>query len=263
MAGIPHIAHLRSTTLAGLSSVMLIFDDDSIRRPEPRAGPRAPQPGHASRQPQPQMGTDWSPVGQIYWYTLESTNPAYDTMELKSHRGLEPRKGLQDRRPASSTSPASAASPASTRSASIPTSSSLRPLHLPGRTAARQQQRQRRRKLHRAGHAANQRSVARPLTDVQDIAKLWSKPPTEARQDRVQTRHRRAGTQDPPRPDRPGDASHQLQRFKQHPRQSRRRRRHRPAPERRRRRPGAQGHSRRSRRAQRHACTASCPPASR
>jgi cobalt-zinc-cadmium resistance protein CzcA len=30
------------------------------------------------------MGTDWSPVGQIYWYTLHSTNPAYDSMELKS-----------------------------------------------------------------------------------------------------------------------------------------------------------------------------------
>src|SRR5208282_2374060 len=32
----------------------------------------------------PQMGTDWSPVGQIYWYTLESTNPSYDVMEKKS-----------------------------------------------------------------------------------------------------------------------------------------------------------------------------------
>jgi cobalt-zinc-cadmium resistance protein CzcA len=30
------------------------------------------------------MGTDWSPVGQIYWYTLESTNPSYDVMEKKS-----------------------------------------------------------------------------------------------------------------------------------------------------------------------------------
>src|SRR6202046_3802158 len=27
MAGIPHLAHLRSTTLAGLSSLMLIFED--------------------------------------------------------------------------------------------------------------------------------------------------------------------------------------------------------------------------------------------
>jgi cobalt-zinc-cadmium resistance protein CzcA len=32
----------------------------------------------------PQMGSDWSPVGQIFWYTLESTNPAYDVMEKKS-----------------------------------------------------------------------------------------------------------------------------------------------------------------------------------
>src|SRR6202166_5470269 len=29
MAGIPHLVHLRSTTLAGLSSLMLIFDDES------------------------------------------------------------------------------------------------------------------------------------------------------------------------------------------------------------------------------------------
>jgi cobalt-zinc-cadmium resistance protein CzcA len=30
------------------------------------------------------MGTDWSPVGQIYFFTLKSTNPSYDVMELKS-----------------------------------------------------------------------------------------------------------------------------------------------------------------------------------
>src|SRR5579871_175241 len=29
MAGIPHMVHLRSVSLAGLSSLMLIFDDDS------------------------------------------------------------------------------------------------------------------------------------------------------------------------------------------------------------------------------------------
>ena len=33
---------------------------------------------------QPQIGTDWSPVGQIYFFTLHSTNPKYDVMELKS-----------------------------------------------------------------------------------------------------------------------------------------------------------------------------------
>ena len=30
------------------------------------------------------MGTDWSPVGQIYFFTLKSTNPQYDVMDLKS-----------------------------------------------------------------------------------------------------------------------------------------------------------------------------------
>jgi cobalt-zinc-cadmium resistance protein CzcA len=33
---------------------------------------------------QPQIGTDWSTVGQIYWYTVRSTNPQYDLMELRS-----------------------------------------------------------------------------------------------------------------------------------------------------------------------------------
>ena len=33
---------------------------------------------------QPQMGTDWSTIGQIYWYTLRSTNPKIDLMDLRS-----------------------------------------------------------------------------------------------------------------------------------------------------------------------------------
>jgi len=32
----------------------------------------------------PQLRTDWSPAGQIYFFTLHTTNPAYDVMELKS-----------------------------------------------------------------------------------------------------------------------------------------------------------------------------------
>jgi cobalt-zinc-cadmium resistance protein CzcA len=84
MAGIPHLAHLRSTTLAGLSSLMLIFDDDStsdVNREHvlERLG-QVNLPAGLS----PQMGTDWSPVGQIFWYSVESTNPDYDVMEKKS-----------------------------------------------------------------------------------------------------------------------------------------------------------------------------------
>jgi heavy metal efflux system protein len=84
MAGIPHMAHLRSTSLAGLSSVTMVFDDDSVNKDNrdqvfQRLGQVILPAGL-----QPQMGSDWSPVGQIYWYTLRSSNPAYDSMELKS-----------------------------------------------------------------------------------------------------------------------------------------------------------------------------------
>ncbi len=84
MAGMPHLTHLRSSTLAGISSLMLVFDDDStsdINREHvmERLNQVSLPAGLV-----PQMGTDWSPVGQIYWYTLESTNPAYDVMEKKA-----------------------------------------------------------------------------------------------------------------------------------------------------------------------------------
>ena len=84
MNGLPHLQHLRSTSLFGLSSVMLIFDDDSAndwnrqKVLERLAQLALPQ------NLQPQIGTDYSPVGQIYWYTLTSTNPSYDLMELKA-----------------------------------------------------------------------------------------------------------------------------------------------------------------------------------
>src|SRR6201991_5391749 len=84
MAGIPHMTHLRSTSLAGISSLTLIFDDESVNdwnreKVLERLSQVTLPPGL-----QPQIGTDWSPVGQIYWYTLRSTNPLYDNMDLKS-----------------------------------------------------------------------------------------------------------------------------------------------------------------------------------
>ena len=84
MAGIPHLTHLRSTTLAGLSSLMLIFDDDSHSDVNREHVLERLSQVNLPANLVPQMGTDWSPVGQIYWYTLESTNPSYDVMEKKS-----------------------------------------------------------------------------------------------------------------------------------------------------------------------------------
>ena len=84
MNGIPHVTHLRSFSLFGLSYVELIFDDEeenawNRERVLERLSQVTLPPGVT-----PQMGTDWSPVGQIYFFTLESTNPNYDVMELKS-----------------------------------------------------------------------------------------------------------------------------------------------------------------------------------
>jgi cobalt-zinc-cadmium resistance protein CzcA len=84
MAGIPHLEHLRSTTLAGLSSLMLIFDDNSTSDMNREHVLERLSMVSLPSGLVPQMGTDWSPVGQIYWYTLESTNPAFDVMEKKS-----------------------------------------------------------------------------------------------------------------------------------------------------------------------------------
>src|SRR5713226_7175893 len=84
MNGIPHLAHLRSVSLFGLSSVMLIFDDDSENDWNRQKVLERLSQVTLPNNLQPQMGTDWSPVGQIYWYALKSTNPKYDLMELKS-----------------------------------------------------------------------------------------------------------------------------------------------------------------------------------
>jgi cobalt-zinc-cadmium resistance protein CzcA len=70
--------------LFGLSDLKLIFDDEEENawdreRVLERLSQVTLPPGVV-----PQMGTDWSPVGQIYFFTLHSTNPRYDVMELKS-----------------------------------------------------------------------------------------------------------------------------------------------------------------------------------
>src|SRR5580704_15078948 len=84
MNGIPGIEHLRSFSIFGLSDLKLMFADgtDNAWNRE-RALERLSQvtlPTGVS----PQMGTDWSPVGQIYFFTLHNTNPQIDVMELKS-----------------------------------------------------------------------------------------------------------------------------------------------------------------------------------
>ncbi|MGA2652865.1 MAG: CusA/CzcA family heavy metal efflux RND transporter [Terracidiphilus sp.] len=84
MAGIPDMKNLRSFSLAGISSIMMNFNDSSDnswnreRVLERLSGITLPA------NLVPQLQTDWSPAGQIYWYTIESKNPNIDVMEQKS-----------------------------------------------------------------------------------------------------------------------------------------------------------------------------------
>src|ERR1700685_52364 len=89
MNGIPHVVHLRSFSLFGLSDIKLIFDDEELNAwDRERALERLSQvslsPAAVAAGVSPQIQTDWSPAGQIYFFTLHTTNPAYDVMELKS-----------------------------------------------------------------------------------------------------------------------------------------------------------------------------------
>ncbi len=86
MSGMPHMTFLRSESIFGLSFVIMIFDDSSVNDwNRQKVLERLTQVNLPPGQNlQPQIGTDWSLTGQIYWYTLRSTNPRYDLMELRS-----------------------------------------------------------------------------------------------------------------------------------------------------------------------------------
>jgi heavy metal efflux system protein len=82
--GVAHMTHLRSVSLAGLSAITIIYDDETttlnarqevIDRLQQVTLPQGVTPG---------LGPDYSPTGQIMFYTLQSTNPKYDVMELKT-----------------------------------------------------------------------------------------------------------------------------------------------------------------------------------
>ena len=85
MNGIPHLTSLRSFSLFGLSDLKMTFDDESAN--DWNRAKVLERLSQVSLPPnvQPQMGTDWSPVGQIYFFTLHSTNPRYDVKIGRAH----------------------------------------------------------------------------------------------------------------------------------------------------------------------------------
>jgi cobalt-zinc-cadmium resistance protein CzcA len=84
MNGIPHLEHLRSISMFGLSNLILTFDDKSDNDWNRQKVLERLSEAELPPNLQPRIGTDFSPVGEIYFYTLQSANPQYDLMELKS-----------------------------------------------------------------------------------------------------------------------------------------------------------------------------------
>src|SRR3984957_12879756 len=84
MNGLPHLTALRSESIFGLSFVLMIFDDQSDNDWNRQKVLERLTQAEVPQGLQPQIGTDWSTVGQIYWYTLRSTNPKYDLTELRA-----------------------------------------------------------------------------------------------------------------------------------------------------------------------------------
>jgi cobalt-zinc-cadmium resistance protein CzcA len=82
--GIPHLATVRSESIFGLSLITLIFDDQSVNDWNRQKVLERLTQVNVPAGVLPQIGTDWSMTGQIYWYTIRSTNPAYDLMNLRS-----------------------------------------------------------------------------------------------------------------------------------------------------------------------------------
>ncbi len=82
--GVPHKTHLRSVSLAGLSVVTIIYDDEiSTFNARQEVLDRLQQvtlPNNVNAG----LGPDYSPTGQIMFFTLKSANPRYDAMELKT-----------------------------------------------------------------------------------------------------------------------------------------------------------------------------------
>jgi heavy metal efflux system protein len=82
--GVAHLTHLRSVSLMGLSVITLIYDDDittfNARQEVLDRLQNVTLPAGVTTG----IGPDYSPTGQIMFYTLTSTNPKYDVMELKA-----------------------------------------------------------------------------------------------------------------------------------------------------------------------------------
>jgi len=84
MNGLPQLSSLRSWSLAGLSTINLTFEDGSNNDLNRQKVLEKLAQVSLPNGLQPSLGADYSPVGQIYFFTLKSSNPNYGVMEMKA-----------------------------------------------------------------------------------------------------------------------------------------------------------------------------------
>jgi heavy metal efflux system protein len=93
--GVAHMTHLRSVSLASLSVITIIYDDDTTTFNARQEVLDRLQTPTLPANVDPDIGPDYSPTGQILFYTLKSTNPKYDVMELKTLNDWKVRNQLK------------------------------------------------------------------------------------------------------------------------------------------------------------------------
>ena len=85
MAGLPHMTNIRSLSEFGLSVVTMIFDDSSVNDWNRQKVLERVSAVQLPTGLQPNLGPDYSPVGQVYWYT--SGLGSRKTIKVRARRG--------------------------------------------------------------------------------------------------------------------------------------------------------------------------------
>lgn len=104
LLGVPGVKTIRSSSIFGMSSIYVIFDEDVDfywSRSRILEKLNALPPGTLPADVKPALGPDATALGQVYWYTLEGRNPktgkptgGWDPQELRSLQDFYVRYGL-------------------------------------------------------------------------------------------------------------------------------------------------------------------------
>ena len=225
MNGIPHLDHLRSFSVFGLSSLMLIFDDESANDWNRQKVLERLTSGQPAERPATADRVGFQPGGPDLLVHAAQHQPAGRSDGPEVARRLDPREAVQigsRRGGRGQLRRHHARVPGEGRSAET---GAVRPQHRAGGAAARQQQHQRRRQLPGSRAAADQRARHRPGAGRGQHRQHRGQGAGRHAAAHQGHRHRHPGTQDPPGAHRQGDSP----RGWQGPRQRRRGGRHRAA----------------------------------